>query len=234
MVFENENNINLTDIEISTLNIISSNLNLFFHTFYFHQKIENDLLNTLKALVSSIEIKDHYTKGHSLRVMNYAIKFAFLLNLEDKIIEKIKWASLLHDIGKIGIPESILNKTLPLSENEFIIMKKHVFFSYQILQPLSFLEEERKIILHHHEKWDGTGYPYGLKGEEIPFESRIISIVDSFDAMNTNRPYRKKVNMDYIKNQFIENLGKQFDPILGEKFIQFLENKDIVAENLIS
>jgi|GEM_PF-5513857 putative nucleotidyltransferase with HDIG domain len=231
IIFENKEKINFSSNDLGILNIISSQLNYYFQTLYYYKNLENDFLNTVKALISAIELKDYYTKGHSQRVMNYAIKFAFLLELDDKIIEKLKWAGLLHDIGKIGIPEHILNKNSPLEKNEFEIMKKHSFYSYKILQPLNFLEEERKIILHHHERWDGAGYPYGLKGTNIPFESRIITLVDSFDAMNTSRPYRERLNFDFICNQIQINKGKQFDPDLGELFLKFLKDGSIIQEN---
>lgn len=228
ILFENKYKANLSSNDLGILNIIASQLTYYFQTIYYYKNLQNDFLNTVKALISAMELKDYYTKGHSQRVMNYGIKFGFLIQLDDKTVEKIKWAALLHDIGKIGIPEHILNKNSPLEQNEFEIMKKHATYSYKILEPLAFLNEERKIILHHHERWDGNGYPYGLKGNNIPLESRILTIVDSFDAMNTTRPYREKLNFEFIIQQIQTNLGKQFDPELGQIFIDFL-NKGIFS-----
>ncbi|MCX8058606.1 MAG: HD-GYP domain-containing protein [Spirochaetes bacterium] len=231
LIFENKQKTNLSSNDLGILNIISSQLTYYFQTNLYYKNLQNDFLNTVKALISAIELKDYYTKGHSQRVMNYGIKFAFLLQLDDTIVEKIKWAGLLHDIGKIGIPEHILNKNSPLEQYEFEIMKKHATYSYKILEPLTFLNEERKIILHHHERWDGNGYPYGLKGNNIPLESRILAIVDSFDAMNTTRPYREKLNLEFIIQQIQTNLGKQFDPDIGKIFINFINEGSFSIEN---
>jgi len=156
-----------------------------------YHDLERFVINVVKSLAYAIEAKDIYTRGHSERVNRYCMLVADQLNLDEEQKEALNWASILHDIGKIGIPENILNKPGRLSDEEYGIIKEHPKKGSNILEPLSEqLSSSLPSILHHHERYDGKGYPNGLKGEEIPFLARIIAVADTFDAINSNRAYR--------------------------------------------
>jgi putative nucleotidyltransferase with HDIG domain len=180
------------------------------------QTIKEMSMESVMALVQAIEMRDPYTKGHSLQVSEIAFELGRLFELGDRELELLKFAGLLHDIGKIAIPEMILNKPAKLDEFEWEIMRKHPVKSAEIIQPIKNLSEIGKWILHHHERWDGTGYPAGLKGEEIPFYSRIL-------AMLSDRPYRKKLSFKEAIEEIIRYKGKQFDPRIVEMFLTLPE-----------
>ncbi|MEO0123651.1 MAG: HD domain-containing phosphohydrolase [candidate division WOR-3 bacterium] len=183
------------------------------------EKIKEINIESVFALVQAIEMRDPYTKGHSLQVSNLAVELAKKFECSERELELIKFAGLLHDVGKIAVPENILNKPSSLSEYEWIIMKKHPIFSYEIIKPIKGLLEIEKWILYHHEKWDGSGYPEGLKGSEIPFFSRILAVCDTYSAMLSNRPYRKKLTDEEAREEIKRYAGKQFDPEIVEVFL---------------
>uniref|UniRef100_A0A7V3VUC0 HD domain-containing protein n=1 Tax=candidate division WOR-3 bacterium TaxID=2052148 RepID=A0A7V3VUC0_UNCW3 len=187
------------------------------------QTIKEMSMESVMALVQAIEMRDPYTKGHSLQVSEIAFELGRLFELGDRELELLKFAGLLHDIGKIAIPEMILNKPAKLDEFEWEIMRKHPVKSAEIIQPIKNLSEIGKWILHHHERWDGTGYPAGLKGEEIPFYSRILAICDTYSAMLSDRPYRKKLSFKEAIEEIIRYKGKQFDPRIVEMFLTLPE-----------
>lgn len=224
LYFEANEPKNFTSNDLALLNIISSQTSFYYQNFSLVKKLEDNFLSTIKTLVATIEVKDHYTKGHSQRVMEYSITFGALLNLDSKTIKTLGYAALLHDIGKIGIPENILNKTSKLNDKEFTYIKKHPEFGEQMLLPLDFFEKERKIIRWHHERWNGEGYPDKLLKNQIPFDDRIISLADTLDAMSTNRPYRKPLTFNQIIKELEKGIGSQFDPDLGKLFINYLKN----------
>ncbi|MFN3411746.1 MAG: HD-GYP domain-containing protein [Exilispira sp.] len=229
LFFESESHFNINSDDISILSIIASQMAFSLKNAQLLEQIEKNFLETINSLVSAIEIKDTYTKGHSSRVSYYTINFAFFINLPTYQIKSIEIASLLHDIGKIGIPYELLNKKEQLSSMDINFIRKHPEMGEHILEPLEFLSKERKIIRHHHERFDGFGYPDKLKGESIPLESRILSLTDSLDAMATDRPYRKALDFRNIILEFKKCSGSQFDPVLAEKFIEFLEkNQHII------
>lgn len=227
LYFESKEVKNFTSNDLALLNIISSQTSSYYQNLLLVKKLEDNFLSTIKTLVATIEVKDHYTKGHSQRVMEYSIAFGSLLGLDSKIIKTLGYAALLHDIGKIGIPETILNKTSHLTNNEFTYIKKHPEFGEQMLLPLDFFKKERKLIRWHHERWDGNGYPDRLAKNAIPFEDRIISLADSLDAMSTNRPYREPLTFSQIIEELEKGIGKQFDPELTDLFIKYLKNHKI-------
>lgn len=167
---------------------------------------------TVKALIKTIDAKDHYTFAHSEHVARLSALIADVLGLTENIKDKIKNAASIHDIGKIGIDENILRKRGPLTAEEFSEIKKHPGIGATIVQAVPFLEDAVPVILHHHEKYDGTGYPGGLKGEEIPMNARIVMVADAVDAMRNARPYRDSLSMDTILSELINNAGTQFDP----------------------
>lgn len=192
-------------------------------------KLNEDLrdlfFSTVRSLVTAIEAKDPYTKGHSERVTDYTLFLAYSLNLPQEEIETVHLAALLHDIGKIGVMERILGKKEKLTEEDWKVIKQHPVMGAKILEPVKLMARIIPYILHHHERYDGKGYPDGLKEEEIPFYSRIIAIGDTFDAMTSDRPYRKglptKIALDEIK----KNAGTQFDPHLAQLFAREYEKK---------
>ncbi|SHE70621.1 HD domain-containing protein [Marinitoga hydrogenitolerans DSM 16785] len=207
---------------VETLSIISS----VFIRLKRVSKEEGKLhKNIILALIKALEYYDKYTKGHSERVAKYSTEFAEFINLSKEKIKKLYWSSITHDIGKFFIPQTILNKPGKLNDEEYEIIKEHPVKSYELLSKNEYLNEFSIIVRHHHERWDGTGYPDGLKEENIPYFSRIISLADSFDAMRTERPYKKEMRIDEIIEEIRRNAGTQFDPILSSKFIEFLRRK---------
>lgn len=183
---------------------------------------EKDLFNSIKTLVSIINAKDRYTYGHSERVSYYCLKMAEKLNYNNEQKVLLRYSSFLHDIGKIEISRDVLNKIGPLRSNEWAVLKKHPVWGSDIIRPISSLKKAIPIILHHHENFDGTGYPGGLSGEEIPFESRILRVVDSFDAMTTDRPYKKAKTLPEAFNELKKYRGIIYDPFLADLFIELI------------
>jgi putative nucleotidyltransferase with HDIG domain len=182
---------------------------------------KEEVIEQLKTVLSFIETKDNYTKAHCERVTVYASLIAADIGFSQEKIQKIYEAGLLHDIGKIGIENKILTKTGKLNSEEFNIMKRHVQISTNLLSKELF-SDIIPIIEAHHEKYDGTGYPKGLKGENIPLEARILTLADSFDAMTTDRIYNKKKNMIEAVKEIRRCMGTQFDPELSKVFINLL------------
>jgi HD-GYP domain-containing protein (c-di-GMP phosphodiesterase class II) len=188
-----------------------------------YDDLEVFVINVVKSLVYAIEAKDEYTRGHSERVNRYAMLMATRLRLDEKQRKGLHWASMLHDIGKIGSPETILNSPGALTDAEYSIIKSHCEKGCDILKPLEQLSTSLPGVLHHHERYDGQGYPHGLKGEDIPILSRIIAVADTFDAITSNRAYRPgKTAKEAL--EIIENVaGTQLDPDLVNVFKEVLE-----------
>lgn len=175
---------------------------------------------TIKSIASALDAKDPYTHGHSMRVTLYSIILAKELNVPSNQLEAIETAGLLHDIGKIAIPESILCKPGKLTDDEFAIMKSHPANSEKLIASIKKLHEISPGVKHHHERWDGRGYPDKLKGEEIPFAARIIAIADTYDAMTSTRSYRVALSHETAISEIEKCAGTQFDPVLAKKFIE--------------
>lgn len=185
-----------------------------------YQKLDKTYIFTLRALVTALDTRDEETQGHSLRVVRYALRLAELMGITDKQrLKVLEYGSLLHDIGKIGIPDAILRKPGKLTDEEWAVMKTHPSVGYKILHRIEFLEEASQIVLHHHEKWDGTGYPEGLKGEDIPLGSRIFAVVDTVDAMTSERPYRDALTFEAASSELTKWTGKQFDSRVVDAFL---------------
>jgi response regulator RpfG family c-di-GMP phosphodiesterase len=178
---------------------------------------------TIRALGRSVEVKDTYTEGHSARVAFYGVIIAKAILLSEKITSFIEDAAYLHDLGKIGIREQILNKSGPLSPEEKEIMRTHPEKSAVIIDSLGFLPDIVPMVRHHHERYDGNGYPGSLKGDDIPLGSRVITVADSFDAMTSDRAFRKKRDITYALNELKENAGTQFDPQIANIFFMEIQ-----------
>jgi putative nucleotidyltransferase with HDIG domain len=189
----------------------------------FYIQAEEVALETITSLAGALEAKDRYTRGHSQAVANYAVVLANALKMTPPEVEEIRGAAFLHDIGKIGIPEYILGKQGALNEKEWEIMKQHpVIGAQQILYPLKSLRALVPAVECHHEDWDGSGHPHGYKGEKIPIGARIISIVDVFHALTSDRSYRKALSVEEAKHIMSKGAGQKWDPYLLDVFFTML------------
>lgn len=185
--------------------------------------LKSSQVDTIMALVLSQEAKDRYTYGHSERVTKYSVAIAREMGLMENEIEIIERAGKLHDIGKIGISDEILFFEGNLDEAKMDIIRTHPAKGVNILDPLKFLDRERGIIRHHHERYDGKGYPDGIKGEQIPLGARIMAVADAFDAMRSNRPYKQNLTKAEIISELLNNSGTQFDPKAVNVFLKIMD-----------
>lgn len=186
--------------------------------------LQKTYLNTITALASAIDAKDGYTNGHSDRLSRYAVIIATALRLGESRVKVIEYAAKLHDIGKIATPDYILNKPGKLTEDEWGEMKAHSLRGAAIIEPLEFLKEVVPVVRHHHERYDGKGYPGRLKGKRIMLEARILAVADAFEAMTTNRPYQKARSIERAKEELEKNKNSQFDPKVVDVFLGVLGN----------
>jgi len=186
-----------------------------------HQKIKEDGFEFIIALANALDSRDPYTLHHSENVAKYALEIAKKMRLSKNVCDVIHIGGLLHDIGKIGIPENILIKPGKLTDEEYAIIKSHPVIGYEMLKHVSNFKENGilDIVLYHHERHDGKGYPKGLKGDEIPLVARIVAIADTFDAMTSKRVYRQEIDLDYTLNEIQKNRGVQFDPEITDVFL---------------
>ncbi|MFC2025261.1 CHASE2 domain-containing protein [Chloroflexota bacterium] len=204
--------------------ILIQNATTVIENAKLHQKVSDGYKSTIRALAASIDAKDHYTRGHSQRVTEYALVGAIALQMSLEELEVLEYAGILHDIGKIGIPDSILSKSGPLTVEEWEIIRQHPVIGANIMKDVTFLEESRKFVLHHHERYDGTGYPDGLIGNDIPLGARLLAVADSFDGMTSERAYRISMSIDDALNELQKYCGTQFCPVAVEAFISGFEN----------
>jgi putative two-component system response regulator len=186
------------------------------------EELKHTYLSVLASLSRAVETKDLGTYGHSIRVSDYCRLIAIRLDFDDLGIDNIRAAALLHDIGKIGISDAILGKKGHLSEEEINIVRSHAQKGVEILSPLKQFEALLPAILHHHEHYDGSGYPAGLAGDAIPLSARIIAIADAYDSILSNRPYRSAANQAMAIAELMAHAGRQFDPRLVNDFVQVL------------
>ena len=174
--------------------------------------------DTVEALLVALESKDRYLNGHSVRVRDMAVKLGEHAGLDRGQLRTLGYAALLHDVGKIGIHEDILNKNDKLTDDEYKEIQRHPEISAEIISPVPFLNPSVKAVLHHHERWDGQGYPHGLSGEQIPLMARIIAVVDAFDAMTSDRSYRSAMPHSVAMQAIQSGRGIQFDPRIADLF----------------
>lgn len=209
---------------------------------YYQLKYDNDKLiqdlkelfsGTIKAIMEALDAKDSYTSGRSRRITYYSIIIAKQLGLSSIDTGKVELAGMLHDIGMIGVSDEILYKIDALSQEEYDEIKKHITYSVKILEDIKQLKDVVEIIKYHHEKYDGTGYPYGIRGDEIPIGSRIIAIADAFDSIISNRIYRNSIELDEALIKIKEGSGTQFDPVVVKAFEDCFEiiKKTVNEEN---
>ena len=196
------------------------NRNLKMRTSDLVEQQRSLFLSTVKSLVSAIDAKDEYTRHHSTRVTEFTLKIARTMDFSEKELGDLELAALLHDVGKIAVPESILNKPGRLTDDEFALIKEHPARGESILQPVVELKEIARIVRAHHEHYDGSGYPDALKGREIPLGARIMAVADAYDSITSERPYRKASSHRYAVKEIIRCSGVQFDPEVVEHFLE--------------
>jgi len=189
------------------------------------EEVQRSYRATLEALLAALDTRDTETEGHSERVAAYTMLIAHQLDLPEEELPHIERGALLHDIGKIGVPDHILYKPGPLTPDEWEIMKQHPVIGYRMCMKVEMLRPAAPIVLHHHERWDGKGYPHGLSGEEIPLGARIFAIADTLDAMTSDRPYRKALSFAQAREEIERCAGTQFDPELVRVFLSLPEEE---------
>jgi len=187
---------------------------------------EQELLNSIRTLTIVINAKDRYTYGHSERTMELCKKYSLISKFDDLLTRNIIYGSLLHDIGKIEISREVLNKPKKLNQSEWEMLKQHPQWGADIIRPIKTLQGSLDIILYHHENYDGTGYPKGLKGTDIPLGARILRIIDSYDAITTNRPYKEGMSKEQAVEELARYSGTHYDPIILELFSEMILKKD--------
>ena len=198
--------------ELRLMNVISDHATSAIQRATLHEQLEENFLQTVVSLANAIDARDSYTGDHSQRMGDLATRMSQAMNLQEKEIEAIYWAAVLHDIGKIGLPDEILNKPGPLTDEEWTIIKEHPLTGAEIVAPVKYLAPVAPIIKAHHEKHDGSGYPYGLKGNEIPLGSRIVAVVDAYVAIRDKRVYSEAHSHEEAIAKIRKCSGTQFDP----------------------
>jgi len=216
---------NFDEFDIELIEKFTNTISIFYFFRSYLKEREIYLTKLITVLVKTLEYYDRYTQGHSERVARYAVKIAERIGLDRERIKRVYWASLVHDIGKIYIPQDLLNKNGRFTEDEYEFVKIHPVKSEEILSQVEELKDLGKIVRHHHERWDGKGYPDGLSGENIPLESRIIAVADAFEAMTAERPYKKALSLKEAIQEIEKNKGTQFDPFLAEIMIGIIKEE---------
>jgi hypothetical protein len=187
------------------------------------EKLESHYTMTLEALASALEAKDPYTREHTGRIRDMAVALSVAMKIPAQQRRAVRLGSILHDVGKIGISDSILQKPGPLTDLEWEVMRSHPVVGERMLKGIEFLHDALPVIRHHHERWDGKGYPDGLRGEQIPLGARIVAVCDSFDAMTSNRPYRDAMPAEAACEEILRCAGTQFDPVCANLLVDALE-----------
>lgn len=223
---------NHEDLELLTT--IAAQASIAIKNAQLYDEQQQTYLNTIQALVSAIEASDSYTSGHSERVTSYSISLATKLELSQDRLKIIERAAILHDIGKIGIDLTLLHKEGKLNVEDIHNLQQHPTIGMKILEPIEFLQDVRLCIGQHHERHDGRGYPNGIPGNQLLLESRILAIADAFDAMTSDRPYRKALPVEAAIKELLDNAGTQFDPDLVPLFIEILINSTFPTAKIIS
>jgi putative nucleotidyltransferase with HDIG domain len=188
-------------------------------------RLEAAWLGTAEALAAALEAKDSYTADHASSIADLAIEVGAEFGMDEDALRDLRYGAIFHDIGKIAIPDAILNKPGPLTGPEFEVIKRHPIVGEQILEPVPFLEQVRRIVRHDHERWDGNGYPDGLKGRQIPIGARIVLVVDAFHAMVSDRSYRQGMSEESARLELRAHAGTQFDPDVVEAFLRVLDKR---------
>ena len=187
-----------------------------------HEDLQDAYDRTIEGWVVALDLRDRETEGHTQRVTQLAIHLARELGCSEEELVHIRRGALLHDMGKMGIPDEILQKPGPLTAEEWVIMRKHPLYAYQMLSPIRYLNQALIIPYYHHERWDGSGYPHGLKGDEIPLFARLFAVVDVWDALSSDRPYRKRLPPKEVVQYLEQEAGRLFDPEIVKRFLPLI------------
>lgn len=217
-----------TQDNLKVLQIISDIAALAVENLRLFRKSQRNFLNTVAALAAAIDAKDSYTRGHSERVASYAVAIASEFGLSEQDKTSVETAALLHDIGKIGVPDHILDKPAKLTDKEYMVVKMHPYTGAQIIQPIEMLSDVLPLVLAHHERYDGTGYIEGAEGEQIPIGARIIAVADAFEAMTSERPHRSAFSITKAVAELKEKSGTQFDPEVVKAFLKVLKQQKVI------
>lgn len=218
---------NITRRDMSLLTILSKQAALAIENVKMYEAMKKDQVSIIRALASTVDAKDHYTLGHSQKVSEYSHMIAEEMNLPERDREAIKYAGLLHDIGKIALADDIIKKPSRLTENEFEMVRKHPIVGAKIIKEIDSLAPIVPIVLHHHERFDGKGYPDALAGEQIPLGARIVFLADAYDTMVSARAYRDMIPPELAISELRKNAGSQFDPKVVDAFIECLRKKEM-------
>jgi putative nucleotidyltransferase with HDIG domain len=204
------------------INAIATHATSAIQRAMLHEQLEDTFLQTVISLANAMDARDSYTGDHSQRMADLATRVCQAMGIPKEELEYIYWAAILHDIGKIGVPDEILNKPGPLTKKEWKIMKEHPVIGAQIVAPVKYLTPVSPIIRAHHERFDGTGYPYGLQGLDIPLPSRILAVVDAYIAIRDERVYNKSHTHEEAVAELRRNSGTQFDPQVVDIFCKVI------------
>jgi HD-GYP domain-containing protein (c-di-GMP phosphodiesterase class II) len=210
----------LTSVDSKLCNSLANTLAIFVENRMLYEDMHAMFLGTLHALTSAIDAKDSYTHGHTERVAKLSRMLAEAWGLDKETVERVYISGLVHDVGKIGVPESVLCKPGKLTDDEFALIKMHPEIGARILQDIRQMEDLLPGVMHHHERWDGNGYPHKLGGYDIPLFGRLIGLADAFDAMISTRTYRSAMSLEAVLEEIRRCAGTQFDPELAEVFLQ--------------
>jgi HD-GYP domain-containing protein (c-di-GMP phosphodiesterase class II) len=222
-----------SSVDMKLLGATANHMAIFLENATLYDDLNTMFLGSLEALTASIDAKDRYTCGHSRRVAHLTQQLARAIGLDDETVDRMHIAGMVHDVGKIGVPERVLLKPGKLTDEEFAWIRRHPDMGYRILKDIPQLSDILPGVLHHHERWDGRGYPEGLKGDEIPLVARLIGLADAFDAMSSNRTYRAAMKRASVLKEIERFAGKQFDPELVPEFLKldFSEFDRLVDEH---
>ena len=218
-----------TKADLSLLSAIAHQAAVALQRAQLLEKVERAYYSTVRVMIASVEAKDEYTRGHSERVTSYAMRMADYIGLAGKRLDTLRLAALLHDIGKIGVPDKVLKKPGRLTEEEFNIIRKHPEVSYKIIRAIDSDESEEVALIAraHHERYDGKGYPMGTAGKKIPIFARIIAVCDTYDAMTSHRPYRPPLPKETVLRELKNGAGSQFDPRIAALMARLIEQGEI-------
>ncbi len=210
----------INSVDYKLCNALSNSLSIFIENVMLYADMQAMFMGTLHSLTASIDAKDSYTRGHSERVAYMAKQLAIAAKLDEKTVERVYISGLVHDVGKIGVPEMVLTKPGKLTDEEYEMIKKHPEIGAQIIEDIPRMQDLIPGVLYHHERYDGRGYPYRLAGEKIPLFGRLICLADAFDAMSSTRSYREKLDHNYVLNEISKCAGAQFDLELAAMFVK--------------